>query len=197
MKFIGITGGVGAGKTDILNFLSRKPKVRILLADEIAHEVMNPGTECYKKILDTFWDEDILDDDGFFHRGKFAQVIFSDAQKRMQINSIVHPAVKAQVRNILQQERECGSLEYLFFEAALLLEEHYDEICDEIWYIYTSEETRRDRLRRSRGYSDEKIMRIFESQLKDSEFRNVAHVIIDNNGTKEETYLQIEEALRR
>ena len=79
------------------------------------------------------------------------------------MNEILHPAVKEYVLHVLEQEKEEGRLRYLVLEAALLIEEHYDEICDELWYIYTSEENRRARLKRSRGYSDEKISEMFES----------------------------------
>ena len=215
MKFIGITGGVGAGKSAILSYLAQKPKTKVMLADEIAHQLMEPGTDCYQKIVETFVDEDIFDipEAGFdtfrtaegvslvdenppFHRGKLAQVIFSDEEKRAQMNAIVHPAVKEYVRKSYADELEKGQLELLVLEAALLIEEKYDEICDELWYIYTNEENRRFRLKESRGYSDEKIDRIFESQLKEEEFRAATSVTIDNNGDLEETYRQIENALR-
>lgn len=211
MKFIGITGGVGAGKSAILSYLANKPKTKVLLADEIAHELMEPGTDCYYKIVEAFAGEDIFDEfdtfrtaegvslvkeDPPFHRGKLAQVIFSNAEKREQMNAIVHPAVKEYVHSVYKEEREKGQLELLVLEAALLIEEKYDEICDELWYIYTNEENRRARLKESRGYSDEKIDSIFASQLKEEEFRSATSVAIDNNGTLEETYQQIENALR-
>ena len=75
--------------------------------------------------------------------------------------------------------------------------EHYDEICDELWYIYTTEENRRARLKASRGYSDAHVDRIFASQLSEEEYRRHCRVVIDNNGTLEETLTQTEEALRR
>lgn len=218
MRFIGITGGVGAGKSAILSYLANKPNTKVLLADEIAHELMEPGTDCYRKIVETFAEEDIFEDaehnadtpnvfqtaEGVslveenrpFHRGKLAQVIFSDEAKREQLNAIVHPAVKEYVKRIYMQAAAEGHMNFLILEAALLIEEKYDEICDELWYIYTSEKNRRTRLKESRGYSDEKIDSIFASQLKEEEFRSATSVTIDNNGNLEETYQQIENALR-
>lgn len=197
MRFIGITGGVGAGKSAILSYLAQKPKTKVLLADEIAHELMKPGTECYHKIVETFTGEDILEEvEPFpFHRGKLAQVIFSDDEKREQMNAIVHPAVKEYVHAVFTEESEKGKLELLILEAALLIEEKYDEICDELWYIYTNESNRRARLKASRGYSDEKIDSIFASQLSEAEFRAATQKVIDNNGDLEATYRQIEVAL--
>ena len=195
MKFIGITGGVGAGKSEILSYLGKKTGVRVMLADEIAHELMEAGTDCYKSLRQTFNDEDIWNSDGSFNREKLAKVIFSDKIKRDIMNSIVHPAVKEYVIRQQEYEKERGELSLLVLEAALLIEEHYDKICDELWYIYTSEENRRDRLKASRGYSDEKIDNIFKSQLSEEEYRKYCAVVINNNGSVEAAFEQIDKAL--
>lgn len=195
MKFIGITGGVGAGKSEILSYLGKKTGVRVMLADEIAHELMEAGADCYKCLRQTFNDEDIWNSDGSFNREKLAKVIFSDKLKRDIMNSIVHPAVKEYVIRQQEYEKERGELSLLVLEAALLIEEHYDKICDELWYIYTSEENRRDRLKASRGYSDEKIDNIFKSQLSEEEYRKYCAVVIDNNGSVEAAFEQIDKAL--
>lgn len=191
MKFIGITGGVGAGKSAILNYISKNYDAKVMLADEIAHDLMMPGTKCYDTIKKTFGTEDIFLPDGTLDRMKMAQVIFSDAKKREQMNGIVHPAVKEYVLEIYRKEQAEQRLDYLILEAALLIEEHYDEICDELWYIYTSEENRRKRLKADRGYSDEKIDGIFKSQLTEEEYRRHCKQVIDNNGSVEDTFLQI------
>ena len=219
MIFIGITGGVGAGKSEILSYLEKKDATRVMLADEIAHMVMEPEQEAYMQICEAFEGEDIFVEefenicfeggDSYivpkrfpaFDRGKLAQVIFSDEEKRERLNAIVHPAVKKYVKEQFQLEKERGKIQVLVLEAALLIEEHYDEICDELWYIYTSEENRRERLKASRGYSDEKINQIFKSQLSEQSFREAACEVIDNNGAKEDAFCQIdialENALRR
>lgn len=195
MKFIGITGGVGAGKSAILDYLKNKPDTKVMLADEIAHELMVPGTQCYDRLKAEFGTEDIYQKDGFFDRIKLAQVIFSDDEKRKKLNWIVHPAVRKYVIGQAAYERKEGRIKLLVLEAALLIEEHYDEICDELWYIYTSEENRRIRLKKQRNYSDEKINEIFNSQLTDEKFRKACRVVIDNNGTIEAAEAQIEAAL--
>ena len=196
MRFIGITGGVGAGKSAILEYLSSKPKIRVMLADEIAHILMSPGTVCYDRIVDEFCDVDILSGDGSFDKEKLASLIFSNDINRERLNAIVHPAVKEYVIEQYAIETKKKELDYLVLEAALLIEEHYDEICDELWYIYTSEENRRLRLKESRGYSDEKIDNIFASQLSEAEYRSACQKCIDNNGTVEHTYMQIEDIIK-
>ena len=191
MRFIGITGGVGAGKSAILAHLASKPGIRVMLADEIAHDLMQPGTECFQKLKEKFAGEDIYQPDGSFDRAQLAAVIFSDDRKREELNAIVHPAVREYVLQQKEAEERAGKLFLLVLEAALLIEEHYDEICDELWYIYTSEENRRERLRENRGYSDEKIDGIFASQLTEEEYRRHCVKVIDNNGSVEDTNLQL------
>ena len=197
MKFIGITGGVGAGKSEILSYLAKKPDTKVMLADEIAHELMEPGTECYDAICERFAGEDIFVERAGtqFDRGKLARVIFAERKKRDAMNGIVHPAVKKYVLKAAKNARQEGKLTLLVLEAALLIEEHYDEICDELWYIYTREPVREKRLMASRGYSREKVRQIFASQLPEEEYRRHCSVVIDNNGTVEDACRQIDEEL--
>ena len=137
MHFIGITGGVGAGKSCILEYLAQKEGCKVMLADEIAHELMEPGTACFSEVQKTFSGEDIFDETGAFDRVKLAKVLFSSDEKREKLNQIVHPAVKQYVIDADKAARADASITLLVLEAALLIEEHYDEICEELWYIYT------------------------------------------------------------
>ncbi len=195
MKFIGITGGVGAGKSEVLAYIRKKDGVRVMLADEIAHKLMEPGTECYEKILRQFPEEKLCLPDGNLDRGVLAHVIFTDEQKRLRMNGIVHPAVKEYVARECRRERERKQISWLFLEAALLIEEGYKEVCDELWYIWASEETRRKRLKEARGYSDERTDGILASQLTEEQYRKACQVVIDNDGDLSDTYIQIDQLL--
>ena len=149
---------------------------------------MSPGTECYDRICETFGAEDIFLPQGGLDRGKLAAVIFSDEAKRRQMNAIVHPAVRVYVEKEAAREKQGGKRKLLVLEAALLIEEHYDEIC-------TREDIRRERLMASRGYSTEKVDRIFASQLTEEVYREHCRVVIDNNGSVAEAFAQIDRAL--
>lgn len=195
MKFIGITGGVGAGKSAILDYLDSKPDIRVMLADNIAHDIMEPGTLCYNEIKNLF-DDSIFEDDGHINKNRMAAAIFNDSSLRDRLNAIVHPAVKEYVIEQYEYEKKAGKNNWLILEAALLIEEHYDEICDELWYIYTSRENRRARLKASRGYSDARVDEIFASQLTEEAYRRHCSIVIDNNGTIEETIAQTKAALQ-
>lgn len=192
MKLIGLTGGIGAGKTTVLKALGRVARVRILIADEIAHDLMEPGTPCYQKLREVFAQDAVFREDLSFDRSALAAVLFSDEKKRKKLNGIVHPAVKQYIIGEAKKERLLDRYDYVIVEAALLIEEHYDEICDELWYVYASQETRKKRLMRDRGYSEEKAESIFAAQLSDESYRAHCAHVIDNDGDIEHVYKQLE-----
>ena len=195
MKFIGITGGVGAGKSAILSYIKSHYNAKVVLADDLAKTLMEPGQDCYEDLRRVFAAYDVFSPAGTIDAKAMARVMFSNPSLREQMNHIVHPAVKSNVLAQVEQERTRGEFDYFFFEAALLIEDHYDQLCDELWYIYTSEENRRKRLKAGRGYSDEKISSIFASQLPEEEFRKHCKVVIDNNGTPEKAFSGIRKIL--
>ena len=194
MKIIGITGGVGAGKSQVLEYLRRRQGCRVIIADQVAHALEEPGGACLEQIVDLLGQE-ILTADGSIDKGKMASRIFGDEKLLAQVNGIVHPAVKREICRVIEEERKAGRLQYLFIEAALLIEDGYEQIVDEMWYIHAKERIRRQRLKESRHYPDEKIDRIMQGQLSEAEFYRHCPVVIENNDTMESVYRQIEEKL--
>lgn len=190
MKAIGITGGIGAGKSEVLSILKECSNCRILLADELAKQLEGRNNVCYTPLIELLG-RDILDGDEQINPKAMADKIFSDKNLLDKVNEIIHPAVKNKILEELDYEEKRGAIDYFFLEAALLIEDGYDLILDEIWYIYASEETRRKRLKESRGYSDAKIDKILSKQLKDETFRRYCKVVINNDGNVLDTREQI------
>lgn len=196
MKVLGITGGVGAGKSTVLAYLAERYSARVIQCDEAARRLQEPGGPCYGPMAELFG-PGILLEDGQFDRKKIAELVFSDSRLLKELNGIVHPAVKRYVTQEIEQEKSGGSAPLLVIEAALLLEERYDLLCDEIWYIYAKEPARRRRLKASRGYSDEKISGIMAAQQRDEYFREHCQFVVDNSSDNvENTYEQIDKGLR-
>lgn len=191
MKVIGITGGVGAGKTKLLSYIAEHYNCRILLADEAANALKEPGMACYDQIVRLLGRE-ILNEDMTINRAKMAEGIFADAQLLTQVNEILHPAVKAYILEQIKLEREKGLIEFFFLEAALLIECGYQKIVDELWYISAAEEVRRARLKSARGYTDEKIDRIISVQLSEEDYKSQCDFIIDNSREEQWAYEQID-----
>lgn len=194
MKIIGVTGGVGAGKSTVLNYLEKRYGAKPILADLVGHEVMEPGHEAYEQVVKVFGQE-IVSEDKTIDRKALGAIVFADEKKRMILNRIIHPAVRQEILRRLE-EAELLHLSYVVVEAALFLEENYDAFCDETWYIYTNEKIRRQRLKESRGYSDERIDQIFHSQKTHEEFQKRCLFMIDNNGSEEETFRQIDRRMK-
>lgn len=193
MKIIGITGGVGSGKSSVLAYFEQKYGATICQADHVAWELQRQGEPCYKEIVKTFGGE-ILDDNLAIDRRKLGEIVFSDEEKLLALNAIMHPAVKQSILKQIASEKEKGTLLFVL-EAALLLEDNYDVICDELWYVYADEMVRRTRLKKARAYSDEKIDAIMAAQVSEEIYRKGCQKIIDNSGTFEETKAQLKEIL--
>ena len=195
MKVIGVTGGVGAGKSLLLAYLEEKYGACVVRTDELAQELIRPGTDLHGRLQELFRGKNAFDPEGGLIRTRAAELIFKDPTLRARMNDLVHPAVKTElIRQIADRKKE-GRTPYFVVEAALLIEDGYKKICDELWYIYADENRRRDRLRKSRGYSDEKINAIFASQLSEELFRRNCTHVIDNSGSVEESYRQIRSIL--
>lgn len=184
-KIIGVTGGVGAGKSRVLDILKTDFCAHIIQADEVAKRLMEPGKACYKKVVD-FLGASILNPDGTINRPAMAAEIFGDEAKRLEVNRLTHPEVWREVREEAARAREG----LVVVEAAILGEEFRDN-CREMWYVYTSRENRVRRLCENRGYSEEKSLGVMESQASEEEFRAFCDHVIDNNGSLEETRRQI------
>ena len=195
MITIGITGGVGAGKSTVLDFLAEKYQAYVIKADEIGHLVMEPGQECYEPVI-TLFGKQIIKDDKTIDRRQVSDVVFSHPDMLERLNEIIHPAVKRYIRRQLELKRQQGQ-KICVVEAALLLEDHYQEFCDTIWYIHTDQEVRIRRLMENRGYTREKSISIIASQAPEEFFRANADYVVVNNTDLKETWQQIEEGIRK
>jgi len=194
LKFIGITGGIVAGKSELLQYIGKHYKCEIYLSDSVAHEVKAPGTKCHQKLLELLGEE-IAGPGGQIDKTKMAARIFSDEGLLKQVIDMLHPAVREYLLKRLERARQIGKTELFFVEAALLIECGYGALTDEMWYVYADEKTRRKRLRESRGYSEERINGIMSSQLSEEQFRAGCDFVIDNSGTLAESFAQIDKKL--
>ena len=195
MITIGITGGVGAGKSTVLDFLEEQYQAYVMKADEIGHLVMEPGQSCYEPVIRLFGKQ-VIKNDKTIDRRQVSDVVFSHPGMLEKLNQIIHPAVKQYISDQLAVKKQQGQ-KVCVVEAALLLEDHYQEFCDTIWYIHTDEEIRIQRLMENRGYTREKSASIIASQAPESFFRENADYVVVNNGNFAQTRQQIEEGIRK
>lgn len=194
MKIIGITGGIGTGKSTVLNFLKQEYNAYIVEADRLAHELMLPGEAAYRQITDIFGTA-ILSTDGTIDRNRLGTIVFGDAEALRKLNAVIHPAVKQYILQDIEARKKEGNVKYYVIEAALLIEDGYKTICDELWYIYTEREERIKRLIAGRGGSREKWENVIGNQSSDDYYRTNCDYVIDNGRGFEYTINIVKELL--
>jgi dephospho-CoA kinase len=190
MKIIGITGGVGAGKSRVLYLLEKEFGAYIVEADLLAKNLMKPGKRVYNKIAENF-PEVIPSEGAEIDRMKLASIVYADKSKLKLLNSLVHPAVKDWIREDIEKRRNDKNCKLYIIEAALLIQDGYKEVCDEIWYVRAETEIRVKRLMESRNYSEEKAYSIIKNQPSDEYFIDNSDRVIDNSGDFLQTNEQI------
>ena len=190
MITIGVTGGVGSGKSEILHYLDNQYNCRILMSDDAAKELELPGGALYEPLVKLLSEntgaaqdrESLLLPNGEISKPEMARRIFADASLLKKVNETVHPVVNRYILDEIEREREAGEREFFILESALLVENGYDRILDSMWYIFCEESVRCERLRCSRGYSEEKIRSIINRQVSEEAFRTHCDIVIDNTG---------------
>ena len=130
MKILGITGGVGAGKSTVLDFLKEKYHAYVILADLVGHLVMEPDGICYDSVV-TLFGKRVIKNDKTIDRKMVSDIVFGSEVMRQSLDAIIHPAVRQFILNQIEQQREAGC-SLVVVEAALLLEEKYDAFCGQV-----------------------------------------------------------------
>ena len=189
---IGVTGGVGAGKSTVLEILKEEYNAHIIMSDDVAKELMEPGGASYEAVVEAFGKE-ILNEDGTIDRPKLASIVFEDDEKLALLNSLTHPKVKEEILSRIDRFYAENEFALIVIEAALLIEAGYEDMLDSLWVVCVDKDVRIERLMRDRGYSREKALSIMDNQLSDEEFRSHADYVINNSGSLEETEKQIRE----
>ena len=194
MKIIGITGGIGSGKTKVLEILRDNYGAYIVEADKIAHKLMLPGNDAYDRIVSTFG-EDITDSEtGQIDRKKLGSIVMNDTDSLEKLKGIVHPAVKDYIKKDIEEHKKLGT-KYYIIEAALLIQDNYNLICDEIWAVVTDTEVRISRLMENRGFSREKALNYMKNQPDLSFYTDNSDRVIYNNGGVLELINSIDEII--
>lgn len=196
---LGITGGVGVGKSEVLSYLTTKPGTVVYDLDTIAHELQEPGKSGYKAILTHFGEEVLIK----VHEGNrnalelrpisreaLGEIVFHSPEALEVLNGLIHPRVMDKVLELI----ECHKNEILVIEGALLLEAGYKNLCTEIWNIDADMEVRKQRVITSRGYTIEKFQSIVANQAPCEKLIKVSHRTIDNSKSLEHLHTILDKA---
>lgn len=187
---IGLTGGIGSGKSRILEIMQQDYKARVIETDRVAKELEEPGQPGYLALTDAFGLE-ITGRDGLIRKDVVREMVFNDEKTREKINRLIHPLVWEYVKRQAQE----GDFPILVAESALLLE-NPDDFFHEIWYVYTAREARIQRLMEGRGYSRQACLTMMAGQPSEEAYRSHADFVIDNNGPIEAVRGQIDRRIK-
>ena len=196
---IGVTGGVGTGKSTILQFLEEKFHAAVIMADDVAKELMCPGQASYDVIVDFFGHDILIKDAGDgtpppIDRALLSKIVFQDPQKLKALESMTHPMVRRKIESLIAEHKSQGAC-LIVIESAILIQVGYQDLLDELWVVHTDRPVRYERLIKSRGYSVEKIDAIMRNQLTDEEMESAADFVIDNSGEPQQAWQQISQRL--
>lgn len=195
MKTIGLTGGIGSGKTTAAEMLAELGAA-VIHADQVGHEVYRPGSTGWQAVVDAFGDG-VLDPSGAVDRKKLAAIVFSDPAELRRLNAIVHPLIAAAVRERIAKLRGDGFRAPIVVEAAILIEANWLSLVDEVWLLVAPPDAVAARVQAQRGMAASELRARIEAQMSDAERRRHANVIIENNGSLVDLRRRIEAAWAR
>ena len=189
MKLVGLTGGVGSGKSTVAEMM-RELGAEILDADEAAHAAYEPGTPGFAAVVREFGTDYVRE--GRIDRKHLGELVFRDPDARRRLNEIVHPLVREWMaaRTAEAAVREAGLVVQV---VPLLFESGLERLYSSIVLVYVAEELQAERLVRGRGVTPERAREMIAAQMPIEEKRRLAHHVIDNSGTIEETQAQVEQ----
>lgn len=191
---VGLTGGIASGKSTVSNML-KEMGITVIDADVEARLAVEPGEPAYEKIVACFGKE-ILLEDGSINRAKLGAIVFSDEEKRLQLNRIVHPEVRK--RMIDKRDRAIrGGEQLIVMDIPLLLESKLTYMVDKVLLVYVDEDTQLWRLMKRNNFSKEEALSRIRAQMPLKEKIRYSDAVIDNNGTVEKTREQLLRILRQ
>ena len=193
MHVIGLTGGIGSGKSTVAKLLEEHG-APILSADLVGHEVYQPGRPAWQELVDAFGSE-IVAEDGTIDRKKLGSIVFADPKDQRplkRLNSITHPRMKGMMRERLEELEKQG-VTVAVLEAALLFDAGWDDLTDEVWVTVVPPEVAAKRTAERSGLSAEEVLTRIKAQMSNEERVQRSNVVIDTDCTMEETAKQVDE----
>lgn len=194
MIIIGLTGGIGSGKSTVSDIL-KEQGIPVVDGDRIAREVVEPHRPAYDEIVRVFGTE-VLQQDGTLNRKHIGEIVFSDPEKLSMLNSITHKEIYRVILERLESLKETGTT-LVFLDVALLFETGFDQLTDRVWVVDAPDAVRVERIQKRDGLREEEILKRIQSQMS-REMRNTkGDLVLDNSKGREELKAQILQELKQ
>ncbi len=195
MKVIGVTGGIGCGKSAVVNYL-RELGAQTLDADFTAREVVEPGNPALQEIIYEFGNN-VVTTSGHLDRTKLGNIVFNKKEKLDILNGIMHKYIVEHIISAIEREKQAGKTKVFVIEAAIPLEHGFLDMADQIWTVVCDEEIRINRIIQRNGISREKALSIINSQLSVKQYIELSNVVIENNGSLEQLKVLVDKAFKQ
>ncbi len=195
MFVLGVTGGIGSGKSEVTGYFRDHLDAPVCQADSIGAELQKKDGPAYAPIVRAFG-EDILCEDGTLDRKKLASIVFNDPEQLEILDDIVHPLVENYIQSMMAKSRTEGKKIFVV-ESAILIEVGYKQYCDEVWFVKAPETTRIKRLTETRNMTEEQALAVMSRQMSDAEYEKNCDYTIKNNADLETLFKRIEKRLRQ
>ncbi len=194
MFIIGLTGGIGSGKSTIASWF-REWHIPVIDGDKLAREAVNPGSPVLSILADAFGKE-ILSEEGTLKRRQLGQIVFQDKAKLSRLNQIMYPAIWHLVESRLKACKDAGE-KLAVLDMPLLIEAGWQSRVDSVWVVYVSTEVQISRVMKRDGLKRSQVMAIMQNQIPVKEKLSYADVIINNGGSEENTRRQVLQELSK
>jgi dephospho-CoA kinase len=193
MLLVGLTGGLGAGKSTVARMLADRGAI-LVDADELARRALEPGSRAYRQVCDLFGDE-VVTASGELDRAAIAATVFSDPERRRALESIVHPEVFRMLAETVDARR--GTDDIIVFDAPLIVETGFHDACDVVVVVTAPEEDRVARAVRDRGMTADQARARIGAQIGDTEREAVADVVIRNDSDVDQLEARVDDLWER
>ncbi|MBP3384006.1 MAG: dephospho-CoA kinase [Firmicutes bacterium] len=195
MEIIGLTGGIGTGKSTVSRYLSEQ-NFAIVDADLISRQVVEPGMPLLDE-LEAAFGSDIINEDGSLNRKGLAAIVFNDVEKRKLMDSIMHKEILAEMRRVMEDFQQQGTHQGIIIDAPLLFEIGLEKWCGQVWLVTADMDLRIERVCARDDAKPEEVEARIRNQMSDDEKKKLSDEILDNSGTLEELHKQISELLQK
>jgi dephospho-CoA kinase len=189
---IGLTGGIGAGKSTVTQMLE-KLGAAVIDADKVGHQIYLPDLPAWREIVDTFGPE-VLNADRTIDRQALGKLVFADPEALRTLNRIVHPKMFDRMGELIAEMRARGWMKAIVVEAAVLIEANWMALVDQVWVVMASAAVVGERLAKQRHLSSEQVRTRIAAQLTNDERLKHADVVIRNDGSLEEVRHAVQQA---